>query len=371
MFVKKAFSFSSDCKTLEQSLKKVLSVVGPQATFFLGVYKKAVVVLGLSSDSFVMLSIPNSETAAQSGIFSFDHAVLPGLIKGRSVMEFKFNGSECLFKQVKGKYDGKIKTTDVTDDQLNQLEEKLTTKTKESSVISPETFAKIRLGISATGIHDVYQNTTLLSYVVIDAGRLVISSFDAQHFGMFRCKLDTTKESFRIALPQTHFGIVDQLANGSTLKLSLTNASLRAQGDEFIAVLPATQSDDRHFSMVTDFLKALPEPDMTASCELPKLLSVAENLFTLYNSNTNFEIKTRDGEMRIGLTTSSGSASDIVPIESEGKPVKLGVDPRLFMDILQLSKALTKASIQVTPKVLTIKGRVKGAEVQLVCSRVN
>ena len=369
MFVKDPFSFSSDCKTLEQSLKKAVAVVGTKASFFLGVYKKNVVVLGLSPDTFVMLSIPNSETASASGVFGFDPEVLPGLIKGRSILDFKFSGSECLFSQVKGKYKGTLKTVEITDDQQRQIEEKISTKVK-AATLAPETFAKIKAGISASGVNDVYQKTPLMAFVVLEGGKLIISSFDSQHFGLYRTKLDDTT-ALKVALPQAHFSLVEQLASGQEVKLSLSQSSLRAQGPNFIAVLPATQSDERHFNLVPGFISSLKEPVYTATCDLAALTSVAENLYTLYNSNTNFEISTRGQELRIGLTTSSGSASDVVEVKSTSKPVKLNVDPRLLMDILQLSKPLAKTQLRVTDKVLVIVGRKDGAEVQLVCSRVS
>lgn len=371
MFTQKAFSFSADCKALEQSIKKVSTVVGgQQAAYFIGVAKGALYVLALSADSFVMLTVPNSETSSKEGIFGFDISVLPGLIKNRSVMEFKYAGTDCQFTQVKGKYSGKINTIGVTDDQLSQIATKASEKASGTVKLTSEQLAAIKQGLQATGVKDVYQNTTLLSYVVLKAGKLQVSSFDAQHFGYFNCKCEGA--DFRAALPQTHFSVIDQLAAGGDMQISITNNGLRARGKTFLVTLPATQSEDRHFTLVSDFIKSLSKPVYEAEVDVESLTAVADNLFTLYNANANFSIKAKGDIFTLGLSAASGSASDSIKVKGAGKEIKLSVDPRLLMDILSLAKSCTGVKASITDKVIYLKGTLgdKGPSVFLACSRV-
>lgn len=370
MFELKPFSFSADCKALEQSIKKVSAAVGAQAQFMIGIYKKCVCVIGLSQESFALLSIPNSETASSSGLFSFDSQLLPGLIKGRSIMDFKFDGRECLFKQVKGRYTGKLTPLEVTEDTLTQLSNSVSEKATSASSISADAWSAIKEGISSTAVKDVYQNTTLLSYVSLSGGRLVVSSFDPQHFGLYRLKVEDDGSSFKAALPQTHFNTIEQLTAGSDAKFALTKSRIRATGDGFIVALPATQAEERHFSMVPDFIKALPKPDFECLVEADKLMTISDNLFSLYNSNSNFVFKTKGNLLQLGLSTSSGSASDSLTVETTSKETKFNVDPRLFMDILNLSKSCESLTMRVTDKVVSFSGKLKGALIDIACSRI-
>ena len=370
MFEQKAFSFSVDCKNLEQCIKKVSSVSGNSASFFLGIYKKSVCVFAISSDTFAMLSVPNSETADSVGIFGFSSEVLPGLIKGRAVMDFKFDGNECQFSQTKGKYSGKLASLSVTEDQISQISARVQEKSS-GATIPNDVWATIRLGISATSVKDVYQNTPLLSYITINEdGRIVVSSFDPQHFGLFRLKTEFSGSKFRAAIPQAHFAMIDQMSGGLDAIFSLSSARLRVSGKGFLLILPATQAEDRHFNMVPTFIKELPKPTYSGTCEVDQLSAVADNIYTLYNANSNFLIKTKGEAFSIGLSTSSGSASDAIRVKTKSAETKLSVDPRLFMDLLSLAKSLKVVQLSVTDKVLSIIGKRDGADVYLSCSRI-
>lgn len=369
----KPFSFSADCKTLEQSIKRVMSVSGATAAcYFLGVFNKAIYVFGLGADTFAMLEVPNATTDAQTGIFGFDAERLPGLIKGRAIMEFKYTGSEVVFSQTKGKFNGKIVPINITEDQLAQLTAKASEKVSAAALTADQLLA-IKSGLAATAVKDVYQNTTLLSYITMSKdGKLTVSSFDAQHFGIHRIKLKTGAE-FRAALPATHFSLIEQLANGGDMKFKIASSGLKASGKGFAVSLPATQAEDRHYSMVTDFLKALPKPVFECEFQVDKLAAIADNLYTLYNANANFAVKTKGAVLSIGLSTSSGSASDSVKVKPvSGKDTAFSVDPRLFMDLLALAKPHKVLTLRVMPKVLSLSGTTDdGCNISLSCSRVD
>ncbi len=370
MIQQKSFSFSADCKALEQSIKKVVAVAGPQSAFFIAIFKKKICVLGMGTDTFALLAVPNTETTDTGGIFGFAAEILPGLIKGRSVMEFKFNGSECQYNQVKGRYAGKVTAESVTDDQIETLLSRIDDKVKGTTAIDADTWSAIKIGINATGVKDVYQNTTLLSYVTLTKdGKLQVSSFDPQHFGLYRTKVSGGAQ-FKAALPQSHFSLIEQLSGGGDTSFSVTQTRLRATGPGFMAVLPATQAEDRHFNMVPDFLKNLPTAEYEAVGSVEKMSAITDNLFTLYNANSNFTIKAKADALTIGLSTSSGSASDSVKVKTTSKTISLSVDPRLFMDVLSLAKPCKTVSIKVTDKVFSMSGKIGDADVCVACSRV-
>lgn len=372
MATKNAFSFSADCKTLENCLKKVISVVEPTAAFFIGFHKKTLCVYGLGVDTFAMIALPNSESSSSVGIFGFTQDTLIGLIKNRAVMNFEFTGSECKFAQVKGKYSGDIPVVQVTDDQKAQIEARLLEKGKTAISLPAVVLAKIKTGIAATSIKDVYQNTMLLNYVTLTGdGGLTVSSFDSQHFGLYREKLDVKGTEFRTALPQTHFSIVDSIAAGTDVKFSVTERGLRATGKGFVICLPAMQSQDSHYTMVATFLKSLPKHEYECKCEVAKLIDIANNLFALYKTNTNFAFQTKGDVVTVGLSGQSGSASDSLRVvASTTAAMKFSVDPRLLIDILNLAKSLSEVTLRVVPKVVTLSAKIDTASVFLACSRI-
>jgi len=51
------------------------------------------------------------------------------------------------------------------------------------------------------------------------------------------------------------------------------------------------------------------------------------------------------------------------------KPLKAGVDPRLFRDILNLAKGSENTKMRVTDRVIVLSGTVGDSQLTLACSR--
>jgi hypothetical protein len=367
MFSRKKFSFSVDAQSLEQSIKKV-SAINNAATFFIVIYRKSVCIASLSNDTFVLLNVPNATTSDEAGVFGFDAEILPGLIKGKSILDFNFTGSECTFKQVKGKYSGKIVVTDVSDDQLSQLTMHVSEKTVDAVKMPSEVWSSIREGISSTAVKDVYQNTILTSFVKIADGKLQVSSFDHQHLGYYSCKASNLE--FKIALPQTHFSMIERISSGMDTKFAVSKAKIRAQGNGFIVVLPATQVEDSGFDMAYGLIKSLQKPEYECILETEKLLSTVSNIYTLYSNNVNFVVTAKNDVLSISLSTASGSASDSMRVKTTSTSCKFSVDPRLYMDVLNLAKQCKTITMKVSDKVVSFYGKLQSANICIACARV-
>jgi len=149
------------------------------------------------------------------------------------------------------------------------------------------------------------------------------------------------KSSFRIALPASHFQVIDKMIEGEQAKFFIREQHLKVEGDSFILVLPATQAEDDRYSQVANYVKSLETPSFSCNCEVSKLQLMASNLMTLHSANTKFEFNTKDGTPNIGVTfsTTNGSASDVLKVEVI-KPgtVKAPIEPKMFMDSLNLIK---------------------------------
>jgi len=359
-------TFSADCKTLEQSIKRVLSVVGPSCPMFITVHN-GIRVCGLGSDTFASCTVPDASSEDSEGITCLPEKLV-GLIKGRTTMDFVSSAEVLRFKQQKGRYSGELPIVAVSEDQKIQIKARLT-EDFESSAVSADILSVVRQGVQATAVRDVYLNSTLMSYITLDNGLLTVSSFDGQHFGLLKAQLDTT-ESFKTALPQTHFGFLDTFASGEDIVLGLSKRGIRARGKTFDLSMPATQSDERHYDMVEGFVKAL--PDESCKCLMPTtaFAEVVLNLYTLYNPNSNFVLNFSKGTLAISLSSTSGSASDTISVKFSGDESKASVDPRLLVDLVGLMRKCESIRISVRPSVLLFYCKYGKADLILSCARV-
>lgn len=376
MLNSKAFSFTTDCKILETVIKKVVSALSSStgASFFIVSSKKKVSVVGMSGDTFAMLAVPNTKADAE-GAFGFAPDILTGLIKNRKDMDFAFNGQECNYKQVKGSYKGHIVTLPITGDQQSTCETFITGGKKADTVIPADTISMLKAGLLSTNVKDVYQGSILMSFIILDKkGSLCVSSFDAQHFGMFKLETGVKGLQIRAALPASHFTLIDQIAAGEDVKFAITNGSVRVEGVSFTMILPATQAEDSHYDMVENFIASLAKPVFRCTYDMAQLTNLTENLFTLYNANTTFALSYKDGgtALNVSFTTPSGTASDSMKVKPSktSKAFKASVDPRLFKDILALARSIKEPEMSVTDKVVIMQGTTsEEASLFLACAR--
>ena len=376
MLVQNAFSFTANCKNLEATLKKVVAVMSTTTSpsYFLASDKKRVYVVGISGDTFVRIAL-HEVKADVDGAFGFKQEDLVGLIKNRNDLVFSFNGQVCEFKQVKGSYKGNIVVNPITSDQSSSCDAFLSGKAKADVVMPADLLSLVKSGLAATNIKDVYQNTTLLSYITLDKkGNLEVSSFDSQHFGLFQLGSGIKGLEFKAAVPASHFSLIDQIAAGQDSKFTVSGGSLRVEGKGFTIVLPSTQADDAAYTMVASFVTSLDKPSHTCNLDLSQLTTITDNLCTLYNANTSFVFAAKESSsnLSVSFTTPSGTASDMMKVTTAktAKAFKASVDPRLFKDVLSLARFIGTPSLQVGSKVLSFKGETsEKALLFIACAR--
>lgn len=350
------FTFQVAPKVLEAALTKASAVVAtsnaPQGkNFMLEVEDKCLSVLAFSSDTFVRLRVTEAK-AKGSGVFGFDPVRLQGIIKNRSDMEFSFDGADCAFKVVKGKYSGTFVTLPLSHD-FESLLANFTKKLKSdsgSNRLSRDTLEKIRNGLRLTAIKDVYADKPLVSYLDMANKCLTVSTLDTNHFAHFTAQVDS-KKSFRIALPISHFNVIDKVAQDDKFaEFEACNTHLRIESGAASLILPATQADDETFSLVPQFIKSMKKMAMVATYDHESLCTVIDNMFTLYTVNSKLKFSHKEGKpsMSVSFNTQSGSASDSVGIKAKvDASFSENVDPRLFKDSLSVLKAQKKVTFAV------------------------
>lgn len=377
----KEFTFQAESKHLEATIKKagsVLSVSGSESggnNFFMVSHKKKLQVVGLNNEALVIITVPDANVSGD-GAFGFATETILGLIKGRAAMNFEFNLHELSFKQLKGKYTGKLVTLPISSDQQSSSEAMLNSGSKTDSVLTlpNDLLAQLKAGVQLTSVKDVFQGTSLLSYISLKDGMLTVASLDNHHFGRFCLPVDPKIKDFRVCLPSSHFGIINNIAAEEDAKFYISTGKIRVEGKTFSIVLPATQSKEEHFFMVDKLISTLTKPAFQGKCSTEDLLKVVDNLFTLFSANTSMLLEsTKDNKaIKIGFNSNSGSASDTIAIESKSaKAFKANVEPRLMKDITTLAAQSSKlATFRLFDNVVTLYTKSGDAELVYGSSRV-
>lgn len=373
MLVHKSFTFAADGKELDATISRIgqaLSVGAGNPVMIIASVKKKLKLIGLTQDAFVMMDIANSNSDSD-GSFAFTASELQGVVKNRPVLDFKYNGNELSW--TKARYTGSLATIPITEDQDASVT-KFASAEKSSAIELPaEAIKSLREAIALSSINDVVGNSKMLSYVTMDkAGALSVSSFSNQHFSMVDVDAGVKGSPFRIALPQMYFTIINSVADGRDGKFYFSKSSVRVAGKGFTLVMPATQAEDHHFSMVKNFVQALGKPQYRAKFDYSNLRVIIDNLFTLFKASSFFEFSTKAGSksMSVRLSTTTGKASDAFAVEAvKAEAIKAEVDPRLFCDIFKLLSSVKGIEFAVTPKVVYLKGSAGEASVFVACAQ--
>lgn len=372
------FSFTLSSKELDQSINKVSSALSfsPGANnaknFFLAALKGKVVLIAFSPDTYIYIVLQSGK-ADKDGIFGFNQATLQGIIKGRADMKFNFTGTECEFGVLKGNYSGTIVTLPITSDQTALINNtfgasKKKDESSEGSVLPRAVLDILKEGVKLTSLSDVYTGSKLLSYMTLNTkGVLNVSVFDQHHFGHFKSELDAGGITFKAALPSTHFDLIDKLIEGEEASFYIRAENIKVEGDNFVLILPSTQTEDKNYTLISEFLKDLAKPSFSCAYDNEALSIMTDNLFTLHSANTSFDLSHKEGSNKLSVTfkTLNGSASDTLKINpSKSKSLKVKIDPRILKDLLNLVKGHEDTTLSVVPdKVCVIKSKTKSGSI--------
>lgn len=368
----KKFKFSAGAKDLDQVLARISTILGASSSqtknYFVIAKGKKVGVLAYNQDTFCAMIVPGAKPESE-GAFGFNLAALQGIIKGRAEMEFDYTGSELQFKATKGKYSGNIVTLPITTEQIAYIGASFTSAKKkdgENSALSRSMLDLLREGMVATSIKDVHTGTDMVSLITFTEKQLRVSSNDPHHFALFTVKLKEKAPAFRVALPINHFNIIDKLVeqDDKDAKFVLRPESIRVQGEGFLLVLPATQTDEKQYDLIPSYVKnVVGEPNYLFDYTNEALVTLVNNLFTLNAANTSFEISYKKDLLNVKFVTPNGSAADALKVKkvrAAKDATSVSIDPALLRDLVARTGGLKETQIGLKDKkVLVLKAVTK------------
>lgn len=340
------FSFTAVCKDLEQVMGRVNGAMAASSSktkyYFVVARKGKLALIAYSQDTFCCVRVNNASSEGE-GIFSVEPASLTGIVKGRSNMDFTFDGSELAFKLTKGKYSGTMTTLTIQDEQLAHIKANFASgKKDEASTLSRDLLASLKEGMVLTNVKDVYAGKDLASHITLDEKQITVSAFDTHHFALFTKKTKTGFNGLRVVLPVNHFNIIDKMVDSSDKdsKFVLRAESVRVHGSNFLLVLPAIQTEEKNFTIVQTFLASVGTLKNRFKYKNDQLLTLIDNLYTLNAVNATFEVTADKSGLQFTFNTANGSARDVLKAETlaSEKGAKIKLDPPLFRDTLGLAK---------------------------------
>lgn len=361
------FSFLVDSTTMVKVLDKAQGALAAtpvdQRNFFLSADGKQIFLIGCGQETYVAIKLVATDVKG-TGSVGINPELVGGILKGRNALDFTIEGTKLAFKATKGKYNGDINVLPVTKEQRSAVEQFLSKKAKTAVTLTKEDLDKIYEGLAVTALKDLLQGNQLSAYLQIAKKSLSISVYDQYHMAHYKAKLGTDAE-LRIAVPPGLMALVTKLTdNTEAVVFTVRPEFMRVDGDDFSLVLPTLQADNDKFSTATTFLKDLDKTDFEASVSAGSLFKSITNMHTLYSANANLKIthKNKQTGLSLAYTTGSGNASDGLSVKIvKDSDVKIGVDPRLLLEMLQLTKdKCSELSLSVvTDRVYILKGQTE------------
>jgi hypothetical protein len=372
------FKFVAESSEMDKAVSKIVAVVTSQGSsaikgFLIVVSKTGTALVGYTPDTYIYVVL-RSSVSTGFGCIAFNHQTLQGLIKNRGELEFVYEGKEIAFRATKGKYSGTFNAEQFTDEQASVIDAELNRSESQQDVVMPKSvLTALKEGVNLTAVKDVFTSEALLSYMTLSPkGTLSVSSFDKHHFGLYTAAVDAKGMTFKVALPSSHFNMIDRLAESESVKFYVRSESLRIEGDYFAMILPSTQTDEGNYSVISGYLKELDKSTFSCVVETSKLSATVDNLFTLLIAKTSaiLDLSNKQGSAMLCLKfgSSSGSAGDAIKVsdlDSIGMSAK--IDPRILKDLITLLRSQKSTSLHIVPsRVIRFDCKTELGKVSLV-----
>lgn len=322
----------ANAKDILAALAKIQAVTtyvkATDSKFLLCASESKAFIVGTSSDATALLEI--DAEIYQDGCSRIDYAVFTGLIKGRQDLNFEQVEGKLQFSEVKGRFKAHLNTQMFDSDDIMMMQAFLTPP--KTVQLNSNTVDAIFTAVSDVALTDFYMGTELPILFDIQEKFMYTYCFDQFHIAYRKSK--GTGAKLRLAITAKAFTVIKKFAD-EDMQFDKSDGRLIVGGSKFILSIPETQVEDDYFNMVPTYIKALDETKPVCQVVFDVAgAKTVDNMYALTDKETKMHI-TLDEEVQLSVSTAGGHVSDEFSTKLKGKPVKMSVDPRIFMDLFR------------------------------------
>ena len=334
-----AIKFVASGEELQKDVKSVAKIFDKEAELLLAICGESVYVVGFDTSKSCWLKT-NAKVLSGEGCFVILPEVLSGLLNKRSTMTFKFDGTQVSFKQKTGNYAGVMSIQPCSKNSISQLNGIFASQF-ESTAMPDSTFSALENALKLCNINDSYGEIPqeLIRYIHADGENLSITSYDPFHSVLLNTKLEKpVKESFKIAVYHSHFGIINSLARGKGFKIAISDNQFYVKSSQFFLSLPPIQYNSGEYEIVKGLIESMIASEKAASftIKIADFKNAIQNLYSIYESGSKIEMNFSDGKKaEIKLATSFGAIKDSISVEKAKGKCQILFDAPPINDLLK------------------------------------
>lgn len=324
--------FRASGKDILSALQKINAVTtyvkSEDSKFILCSDGKRCFVLGTSTDATALIEV--DATVESAGLARIDYTTFTGLIKGRQDLNFEQLEGKLHFSEVKGRFKAHLNTMLFDADDIHMVQTFITPPQTKS--LDKATVEAIFSAVSDVALTDFYTNTELPVLFDIREKVMYTYCFDQYHIAYRKAK--GTGVKLKLAMTAKAFTVIKKFAD-SEMTFDKADGRLVVGGTGFVISIPETQVEEDYYNMVPIYISALDESEPIAEITFEKgAAKTIDNMYALTDKDTKMHIHL-DKIVKLSVTTAGGHVSDEFKTNLLGKPVKMSVDPRIFMDLFR------------------------------------
>lgn len=357
-----SFSFEMEGKTLASYIDKLLVVTGHvnsnainRRHLFVS-YNKTLYLVGYSSDTHIAINT-GIETKV-TGSFNFDADILKGVVKGKSDLNFEYDGSELNISS--GRFKAGLKTSPITVDQIPAINDLFGQGIKHSDAIGAELLSRLKLGSQRTRVIDHHDDkVTSPMNITVKDGKLVILSFSRWSFNRFECEVESPRD-IELTVSNEVFTLVSKVLDErdeDSASFFVEESGFRVLSENLIIGLPPLSSSEEdsleNVNVIFDGTWASKSKSLYLF-SVNELSDTISNIRTLITDRNAGYMTLKFGAKGVTLSFSNdnGNAQDSVVYAKPGKksPFKklpapkkasANIHPHIFGDVLLNMKGTT------------------------------
>lgn len=356
-----------DSAILTKAIDRVVSLVnGNGANYFLDLSKECHMI-GLRDGTYCRVSLGTSCPKLDTRLPIADISAFKALIKNRGDVTLEVVSNTLVITS--GRYKSELKFNQMNDvltsaslEEFSRRAAQVASK-KSTFVVDDAFFSTVSKSVSATRLVNPFEEGFISTAAVTLSGKnLSVVAFDQWHIHLLNSDTIKTKtQDFSICITTGIFSLLDKVVDGQA-SFHMSSEDFVITGSDIVVILPPVQ--DNNSKAALSFVNSLPKPIVKFKTKTNKLDITLSNIAALLKgkdkNNAQIDFTIKDGVLKLGLNTDSGSVSDKFKIEGykskQSSDTKISVDPRIFYDTFKVMKNCDSIDFTIHPNAEGIPG---------------